>query len=187
MLDYQQALEQDSHYSNAVVQADFDNMENDHVPVLVKISEMKKQKLTFGLRYDSKNGPGFRGGYDYYDLFHKGFVGSTLLDTDRYETTFGLGISQPRNSRGHFWTSNLNYTHSTVQHLKSHALTSGIWYVRDRNGIDSRLVPPWGNWPLLRLCSVSGPMLDIIIRRKIKNMAPGFYVDSLVTFTPAIL
>ena len=139
LLDYQQALEQDSHYSNAVVRADFDNMENDHVPVLVKISEMKKQKLTFGLRYDSKNGPGFRGGYDYYDLFHKGFVGSTLLDTDRYETTFGLGVSQPRNSRGHFWTSNLNYTHSTVQHLKSHALTSGIWYVRDRNGIDSRL------------------------------------------------
>lgn len=139
LLDYQQALEQDSHYGNAVVRADFEHMENDHVPVLVKVSEMKRQKVTLGLRFDSKNGPGFRGGYDYYDLFHKGFVGSTLLDTDRYETTFGLGISQPRNSRGHFWTSNLNYTYSTVQHLETRALSSGVWHVRDRGGIDSRI------------------------------------------------
>lgn len=139
LLDYQQALEQDSHYGNAIVRADFDHMENDHVPVVVKVSEMKKQKLTAGLRYDSKNGPGLRGGYDYYDVIHKGYVGSTLLDTDRYETTFGLGLSQPRNSHGHFWTSNLNYTYSTVQHLESRALSSGIWHVRDRNGIDSRL------------------------------------------------
>uniref|UniRef100_UPI003FA37F43 autotransporter assembly complex protein TamA n=1 Tax=Snodgrassella alvi TaxID=1196083 RepID=UPI003FA37F43 len=139
LLDYQQALEQDSHYGNAVVSADFDHMVNDHVPVLVKVSEMRRQKLTFGLRYDTKNGPGFRGGYDHYNVFHKGFVGSTLLDTDRYETTFGFGLSQPRNSRGHYWTSNLNYTYSTVQHLESRALSSGIWKVRDRNGIDSRI------------------------------------------------
>lgn len=139
LLDYQQALEQDSHYGNAVVSADFDHMENNQVPVLVKVSEMRRQKLTFGLRYDTKNGPGFRGGYDHYNVFHKGFVGSTLLDTDRYETTFGLGLSQPRDNRGHYWTSNLNYTYSTVQHLESRALSSGMWKVRDRDGIDSRI------------------------------------------------
>ncbi|WP_238791192.1 autotransporter assembly complex family protein [Snodgrassella sp. ESL0253] len=139
LLDYQQALEQDSHYGNAVVSADFDHMQNDHVPVLVKVSEMQRQKLTFGLRYDTKNGPGFRGGYDHYNVFHKGFVGSTLLDTDRYETTFGIGLSQPRNNRGHYWTSNLNYTYSTVQHLQSRALSSGFWKVRDRDEIDSRV------------------------------------------------
>ncbi|MDF7676284.1 autotransporter assembly complex protein TamA [Neisseriaceae bacterium ESL0693] len=139
LLDYQQALEQDGHYASAIVQADFDHMQNDHVPVLVKVSEMKKQKFTMGLRYDSKNGPGIRTGYDYYNLFNRGYIGSTLLDSDRYETNFGFGLSQPRNSRGHYWTSSLNYKYSTVQHLQTRALSSGVWYVRDRNQMDSRL------------------------------------------------
>lgn len=139
LLDYQQALEQDSHYANAVVQADFDHLQNDHVPILVKVSEMKKQQFTLGMRYDSKNGFGLRTGYDHYNVFGRGYVGSTLLDTDRYETNFGFGLSQPRNSDGHFWTSNLNYKYSTVQHLQTRSLSSGLWYVRDRNSIDSRL------------------------------------------------
>lgn len=139
LLDYQQALEQDSHYANAVVQADFDHIQDNRVPVLVNVSEMKKQKFTLGLRYDSKNGPGLRTSYDYYNLFNRGYVGSTLLDTDRYETNFGLGLSQPRNSAGHYWTSNLNYKYSTVQHLQTRSLSSGVWYVRDRNNIDSRV------------------------------------------------
>ena len=58
LLDYQQALEQDSHYSGASVQADFDRLEGDRVPVKVTVSEMKKHRLELGLSYDSEYGLG---------------------------------------------------------------------------------------------------------------------------------
>ncbi|WP_066566839.1 autotransporter assembly complex family protein [Snodgrassella sp. CFCC 13594] len=139
LLDYQQALEQDSHYGSAVVQADFKGMQDNRVPVKVAVNEMKRQKFELGLRYDSADGAGFRVGYDHYNVFNHGYVGSTLLDTDKYQTTFGFGLSQPRQSNGHFWTSNVSYQRSTAQKLEKKALTSGVWYVRDKNNIDSRL------------------------------------------------
>lgn len=139
LLDYQQALEQDGHYSGASVQADFDKMVNDRVPVKVVVSEVKRQKLELGLRYDSEYGPGGRIAYDYYNLFNHGYIGSAVIDTDRYEATVAVGISQPRNSNGHYWTTSASYTRSTTQNLEKKALNNGIWYVRDRDGIESRL------------------------------------------------
>ncbi len=139
LLDYQQALEQDGHYSGASVQADFDNMQDDRVPVKVAVSEVKRQKLEVGIRYDSEYGPGGRVGYDYYNLFNRGYIGSVVVDADKYETTVAAGISQPRNNNGHYWTTNVAYTRSTTQKLEKNALTSGIWRVRDRNNIESRI------------------------------------------------
>lgn len=139
LLDYQQALEQDSHYGSAIVQADLKNLQGDRVPVKVKVNEAKRQKFELGLRYDSADGFGVRTGYDHYNLFNRGYVGSVLLDTDKYDTSFGFGLSQPRNSNGHFWTTNVNYQRSTTQNLEKKALSSGVWYVRDKNNVDSRL------------------------------------------------
>ncbi|QEY23879.1 autotransporter assembly complex protein TamA [Neisseria animalis] len=139
LLDFQQALEQNGHYSGAVVQADFDNIEDDRVPVKVDVTEMKRHKLETGIRYDSEYGLGGRIGYDYYNLFDKGYIGSIVWDMDKYETTLAAGISQPRNNRGNYWTSNIAYNRSTTQNLEKRALSSGIWYVRERNGIDARL------------------------------------------------
>ncbi|EGZ51305.1 autotransporter assembly complex protein TamA [Neisseria wadsworthii] len=139
LLDYQQALEQDSHYSGASVYPDFNNMQGDHVPVKVSVNEMKRQKFEMGLRYDSEYGPGIRMGYDHYNLLNRGYVGSAVFDYDKYETTVAVGISQPRKSNGKYWTSNLSYNRSTTQNLEKKALTTGVWYVRDRNGIESRL------------------------------------------------
>lgn len=48
-------------------------------------------------------------------------------------------ISQPRNYRGNYWTSNVSYNRSTTQNLEKRAFSGGIWYVRDRTGIDARL------------------------------------------------
>ncbi len=139
LLDYQQALEQDGHYSGASVQADFDNMQGDRVPVVVSVEEMKRHKFEAGVRYDSEYGPGGRLGYDYYNLFNRGYIGSLVVDTDKYETTLAAGISQPRKNNGHYFTSNVSYTRSTTQNLEKHAVSSGIWRVRDRNNIESRL------------------------------------------------
>ncbi|MBF0803157.1 MULTISPECIES: autotransporter assembly complex family protein [unclassified Neisseria] len=139
LLDYQQALEQDGHYSGASVQADFGNMQGDRVPVMVSVEEMKRHKFEAGLRYDSEYGFGGRLGYDYYNLFNRGYVGSLVVDADKYETTLAAGISQPRKSNGHYLTSNVSYTRSTTQNLEKHAVSSGIWRVRDRNHIESRI------------------------------------------------
>ena len=139
LLDFQQALEQNGHYSGASVQADFDRLKGDRVPVKVNVTEVKRHKLETGIRYDSEYGLGGRIGYDYYNLFNRGYIGSVVWDMDKYETTLAAGISQPRNSDGKYWTTNTSYNRSTTQNLEKRALTSGIWRVRDRNGIESRL------------------------------------------------
>ena len=139
LLDFQQALEQNGHYSGASVQADFNRLQGDRVPVKVNVTEVKRHKLETGIRYDSEYGLGGRIGYDYYNLFNKGYIGSVVWDMDKYETTLAAGISQPRNSEGKYWTTNTSYNRSTTQNLEKRALTSGIWRVRDRNGIESRL------------------------------------------------
>lgn len=139
VLDYQQALEQDSHYSGASVYPDFQNLQGDRVPIKVSVSEMMRQKFEAGLRYDSEYGPGIRLGYDHYNVFNRGYVGSAIFDYDKYETKLAVGVSQPRNSNGNYWTTNLAYNRSTTQNLERNALTGGVWYVRDRNGIESRL------------------------------------------------
>jgi len=139
LLDFQPALEQNGHYSGASVQADFDRLQGDRVPVKVNVTEVKRHKLETGIRYDSEYGLGGRIGYDYYNLFNKGYIGSVVWDMDKYETTLAAGISQPRNSEGKYWTTNTSYNRSTTQNLEKRALTSGIWRVRDRNGIESRL------------------------------------------------
>ncbi|WP_304678634.1 autotransporter assembly complex protein TamA [Neisseria bergeri] len=139
LLDFQQALEQNGHYSGASVQADFDRLQGDRVPVKVSVTEVKRHKLETGIRLDSEYGLGGKIAYDYYNLFNKGYIGSVVWDMDKYETTLAAGISQPRNYRGKYWTSNVSYNRSTTQNLEKRAFSSGIWYVRDRAGIDARL------------------------------------------------
>ncbi len=139
LLDFQQALEQNGHYSGASVQADFDRLQGDRVPVKVSVTEVKRHKLETGIRLDSEYGLGGKIAYDYYNLFNKGYIGSVVWDMDKYETTLAAGISQPRNYRGNYWTSNVSYNRSTTQNLEKRAFSGGIWYVRDRAGIDARL------------------------------------------------
>ena len=139
LLDLQQALEQNGHYSGASVQADFDHLQDDRVPVKVSVTEVKRHKLETGVRLDSEYGLGGRIAYDHYNLFNKGYIGSIVWDMDKYETTLAAGISQPRNYRGKYWTTNVSYNRSTTQNLEKRSLSSGIWHVRDRNGIDARL------------------------------------------------
>ena len=139
LLDYQQALEQNNHYSGASVQADFDRMQGDRVPVKVAVSETKKHKLELGLSYDSEYGTGGKFGYDYYNLFGRGYTGSFVANADKYEQTVAAGISQPRNNHGHYFTSSLSYNRKTTQKLETETWSAGIWRVRDRNGIESRI------------------------------------------------
>ena len=104
LLDYQQSLEGDGHYAGASVQADFERMENDRVPVKVAVSEVKRQKFEAGLGFDSAYGLGGSLGYSHYNLFKRGYVGSLSTSIDRYQTNTSVGISQPRNNHGYYFT-----------------------------------------------------------------------------------
>ena len=139
LLDYQQALENDSHYSGASVQADFDNLQGDRVPVKVAVSEAKRQKFDAGISFDSEYGLGGELGYEHYNIFNRGYVGSFAWEMDKYQTKLGIGISQPRKGSGYFNTANLAYNRSTTQNLEKRGITSGFWRVRDRDGIESRV------------------------------------------------
>lgn len=139
VLDYQQALEQDSHYGGAAVEPLWSQIKEDRVPVQATVTELKRQKFDLALRYDSAEGPGIRTAYEHYNIFNRGYVGSVLLDTDKYDTTAGIGLKQPRSNTGHYWTGSLNHTRGTVQRVEKNNVTGGIWYVRDRGNIDARL------------------------------------------------
>lgn len=131
LLDYQQALENNNHYSGASVQADFDGLKDDFVPIKVSVSEVKRQKVEAGLRFDSEYGMGGNISYDHYNLFNRGYTGSAVLDMDKYETTIGGGISQPRDNKGRYFTSNITYKRSTTQKLEKRSISSGLWRVHD--------------------------------------------------------
>lgn len=138
LLDYQQALERNSHYSGASVQADFDKIDNGRVPIRVAVSETKKHKFEAGLSFDSEYGLGGNIGYDYYNLFNRGYIGSIFLEADKYQTIFGVGVSQPRKNNGNYLTSNLSYKRSTTQKLETRELSSGIWHVREHGDTEIR-------------------------------------------------
>lgn len=138
ILDYQQALEQKGHYSRAQVSADFARMADGRVPLLVRVSEVPRQKVELGLRYDSKEGAGVRLGYDHYNLFGKGYIFSAAADIARYEKHISLGLGQPRNADGYYWTGNLNYQQGIAQKLDTATLHAGLWRVRDQNDTEAR-------------------------------------------------
>lgn len=139
LLDYQQNLENNSHYSSASVQADFDHIQDNRIPIKVSVSEAKRQKLEAGIRFDSEYGLGGNVSYDHYNLFNHGYVGSTVFDMDKYQTTFGAGISQPRDNKGRYLTSNATYNRSTTQKLEKRSISTGIWHVRERPNNEWRL------------------------------------------------
>lgn len=139
LLDYQAALEQDSHYSNVLVSANFDEMADNTVPVDVVVNEVPRQKVDIGLSYDSEEGAGLRLGYDHYNMFKRGYTGSAVFDINSYEQSLSLGVAQPRNGRGKFWTSGVNFSNKSAQNLQSRTANAGLWYARVRDGIDSRL------------------------------------------------
>lgn len=138
LLDYQQALENNSHYSAASVQADLSQIKDGQVPVRVEVTEVKKQKVEAGIRFDSAYGLGGSISYDHYNLFGRGYIGSLSVEMDKYQTQTALGISQPRRANGHYMSANVAYGRRTTQHLERRTLSSGLWYILDKDKLESR-------------------------------------------------
>ncbi|MDN0074727.1 autotransporter assembly complex family protein [Crenobacter sp. SG2303] len=139
VLDYQGALEQDAHYKSAIVTTDFSKLQNGQVPVDVEVVEQPRQKLELGLTYDSVEGPGVRVGYEQYNLFNRGWIGSALADVKRDQKTYSAGIGFPRTADGYSHSVNIKYDESEIQGLRTESLSGGAWRIRQRGNIESRI------------------------------------------------
>ncbi|WP_434779577.1 autotransporter assembly complex protein TamA [Neisseria sp. Ec49-e6-T10] len=140
LLDYQNALEQDGHYSSAAVGPRFDLLsENDeYVPLTVQVVEVPRQKFDIGLKYDTAEGASANAGYTHYNVFKRGYTGSIAGKFGNYEQSFGLGLSLPRRSSGYLYSMSANFENSEVQKLRTKSGSAGIWQIRQKGNIDSR-------------------------------------------------
>ena len=139
IVDLQNALEQDSHYSGVFVTPKFDQLQGNRVPMEVTVQEVPRQKFDAGLSYDSEEGPGIRLGYEHYNVFNRGYVGSSFMSYNKYEQSFGVGLSQPREVDGSYNTAAINYKNGTVQKVKTEAWNAGVWHVKERDKSEMRL------------------------------------------------
>jgi translocation and assembly module TamA len=138
LLDYQSALEQSPHYSGVVVSADMARIEQDQVPVEVTLTEFPKQKLELGLTYDSEDGPGTRIGYDYYNLFGKGWTGSALLDWKNSDRNLSFGLGFPRQANGYSHSITSSFKQTDIQGVKTTTVDAGAWRIRSHDKINAR-------------------------------------------------
>jgi translocation and assembly module TamA len=138
LLDYQSALEQAPQYSGVVVSADMARIFNNEVPVDVSLTEFPKQKLEFGLTYDSEDGPGVRIGYDYYNLFGKGWTGSALLDWKNSDRNLSLGLGFPRQADNYSHSITAAFKETDIQGVKTTAIDAGAWRIRSHEKINAR-------------------------------------------------
>lgn len=134
IIDLQNALEQNHHYSSVLVSPRFNRLsgeQGNQVPVSVVLQEVKRQKFDAGLNFDSEDGHGFRLGYEHYDVLNRGYVGTSFLAYNKYEQSFGIGLSHPPKAEGTYNTASLNYKNSTIQRVKTAAWNAGLWNVKE--------------------------------------------------------
>lgn len=138
LLDYQAALEQAAQYSGVVVSADMARIDNNQVPVEVSLTEFPKQKLELGLTYDSEDGPGTRIGYDYYNLFGKGWTGSALLDWKKSDRNLSFGLGFPRQADNYSHSITSSFKETDIQGVKTTTIDAGAWRIRSHEKINAR-------------------------------------------------
>ena len=138
LLDYQSALEQAAQYSGVVVSADMARIDNNQVPVEVSLTEFPKQKLELGLTYDSEDGPGTRIGYDYYNLFGKGWTGSALLDWKNSDRNLSFGLGFPRQADNYSHSITSSFKETDIQGVKTTTIDAGAWRIRSHEKINAR-------------------------------------------------
>ncbi|MDF0607069.1 autotransporter assembly complex protein TamA [Neisseriaceae bacterium TC5R-5] len=140
LLDYQTAIQQSPHFSNVIVSTEMSRIDAEQrVPVEVEVTELPKQKLELGLTYDSSDGAGVRLGYDYYNLFQRGYTGSVVGSWNSTQQSLSLGLGFPRQADGYSHTITGSLKNDEIQGLQTRTANLGAWRIRTRGNIESRL------------------------------------------------
>ncbi|TIC81189.1 autotransporter assembly complex protein TamA [Crenobacter intestini] len=136
---FQSALEADPHFSSAIVVPLKNEVAEGRMPILVRVVELPRQKAELGLKWDSEQGPGTRIGYEHYNIFRRGYVGSILLDWNRDESSLNFGLALPRTRDGYSHTANVALKKSEVQGVERDSVEGGVWRLRQRGDIEARI------------------------------------------------
>lgn len=139
LLAFQSSLEADSHYSNVVVAPAWEAREGDQVPILVSVTEMKRQKLDAGFNYSTGDGPGVRLGYEHYNIFKRGYTGSVVYDWKQSRQKLDLGLGFPRTGSGYSHALNLSRSHAEQDNTVTDASELGVFRIRQEGNIEARL------------------------------------------------
>ena len=141
LLNYQNALEQDGHYSNASAGPRFDQLKaaDEYLPLTVTVEEVLRKKFEAGLRYDTEEGPSVSSSYTHYNVFNRGYIGSVAGKFGDYEQSASLGLATPRSAKGYFYTGNIGFENTEWQKLRTKSANTSFWQVRQRGTIEAKL------------------------------------------------
>jgi translocation and assembly module TamA len=139
LLSFQSALEQDPHFGGAIVSADMEQIQGDEVPVQAAVTELPRKKFEAGLTFSNADGGGVRLAFEHYDVFRRGLVGSVLADVKRNDKTYSFGLALPRDRKGHAYSLNASFKDSDIEGVRSQTAEAGVWRLRRRGPIDSRI------------------------------------------------
>ena len=135
----QGALESDPHFTSVVVAPQWEARSGDRVPVNVKLSEQKRQKLEIGLNYGTGDGFGTRLAYEHYNLFQRGYTGSIAYDWKQSRQQLDLGLGFSRDGNGYSHSVNLQQRHVELNKTVTDAVDAGLFRIRQRDNIEARL------------------------------------------------
>jgi translocation and assembly module TamA len=198
LMAFQSALQQSAQFSSAIVSADVQQVVDGQIPVEVVLTELPKKKLDLGITYDSDVGTGARIGYEHYNLFDRGWTGSSVLLWDRSKQSLGFGLGLPRGSDGYVHTLSALLKKTDIQGLVTESNEFGIWrtHTRERDelrfGVEyivesehvngqatqtNRALMPTAGWTLRTVDSLlhprSGALLDATL-----SATPGALLSS---------
>lgn len=132
LMAFQSALQQSAQFSSAIVSADPQQIVDGQVPVEVVLTEQPKKKLDLGLTYDTDVGIGSRIGYEHYNLFDRGWTGSSVWQWDRSKQSLGLGLALPRAADGYVHTLSAQLKKTDIQGLITQSNAFGLWRTHTR-------------------------------------------------------
>lgn len=143
LLTLQAALEADPHFTGVVVAPLWENLQGDTVPVSVELTEQKRQKVELGLNFSTGQGPGFRLGYEHYNLLRQGYTGSFAYDWKKDKQQLDLGLGFARDNRGYSHSLNLQQKHDESGGTVLDTREIGLFRIRQQDNIESRLGIEW--------------------------------------------
>ena len=136
---FQSSLEEDVHFSSALVIPLTGEIKDGELPILVQVVEVPRQKGEIGLTWDSEEGFGTRLGYEHYNIFRRGYTGSVLLDWKQNESALNFGLALPRTRDGYSHSGNVALKKSEVQNVERDTVEGGVWRLRQRGNIEARI------------------------------------------------
>ena len=100
LLEMQSELQALPQFKSVSVIADFDQVRDGQVPVVVEVEENEQKRIQIGLGYSSNTRERVQFGYSDYNVFERGWRFDSLLKLERLEQSLETSVRLPRAQDG---------------------------------------------------------------------------------------